>query len=432
MTFQKVLVIGSGGREHTLAWSLARSPQVGRVYLAPGNAGTVWEATDGLAETSNVPITVDDFPGLIAFARDENIDLTVVGPEVPLVAGIADEFTAAGLLVFGPSKAAAQLEGSKAFANDFMKKHGIPSADYRTFTEFEEAQKYLEEASRPVVIKASGLAAGKGVIVLDSLDELRQALRQIMQDRIFGEAGDTVVIEERLSGPEVSLLAFSDGKTVVPMLPARDHKRANDNDEGPNTGGMGCYTPVPDVSAADIEHITKTILQPTVDGMRKQGTPYSGVLYAGLMKTADGFKIIEFNCRFGDPETQVILPLLESDLFEIAKACAEGRLDEVDIRWNDGGCATVVLASPGYPGSYPKGLPISGLDKAAQHEGVTVFHAGTAFDGSGQLVTNGGRVLNVSAEGSDLPEALRRAYSAIDDIHFDGMHFRRDIGKNYA
>ncbi|MBN1427010.1 MAG: phosphoribosylamine--glycine ligase [Anaerolineae bacterium] len=429
---QKVLVIGSGGREHALAWALARSSRVERVYVAPGNAGTVWASSDGLAESRNVPVSVDDFPGLIALAKTENIALTIVGPEVPLAAGIADAFTEAGLPVFGPSKAAAQLEASKAFAKDFMKKHGIPTGDYRTFTSFEQADKYLSEVSGPVVLKASGLAAGKGVIVLDNLDKLRQALRRMMQDKVFGEAGDTVIIEERLSGPEVSVLAFSDGKTIVPMPPARDHKRAFDNDEGPNTGGMGCYTPVPDVSQAEIDEIKRTILQPTIDGMREQGTPYSGVLYAGLMRTTEGFKVIEFNCRFGDPETQVILPLLESDLFDIAKACAEERLNEIDIRWKKGACATVVLASPGYPDQYPKGLSISGLDKAALHKSVSVFHAGTAIDGNGLPITGGGRVLNVSAVGSDLPEALKRAYNAIEDIHFDGMHFRRDIGKNYA
>jgi phosphoribosylamine--glycine ligase len=415
-----------------LAWKLARSPQVARVTVAPGNAGTVWASSDGVAETRNAPIGVDNFAGLIDLVRTEGISFTFVGPEMPLADGIVDAFTAAGLLAFGPSRAAAQLEASKAFSKDFMKKHGIPTADHRTFTSYEQADKYLDEVDKPVVIKASGLAAGKGVIVTDTVDEARRALRQMMQEKVFGRAGDTVVIEERLSGPEVSVLAFSDGKTIVPMLPSRDHKRIRDNDEGPNTGGMGAYSPVPDVSASQIDQIKRTVLQPTIDGMREQGTPYVGVLYAGLMKTADGLKVIEFNCRFGDPETQVVLPLLESDLFAIAKACVEGRLDQIDIRWNQGACATVVLASPGYPDHYPKGLPISGLDKAAQHAGVSVFHAGTAVDGSGQAVTSGGRVLNVSAVGSDLPEALRRAYGAVEDIHFEGMHFRRDIGKSYA
>lgn len=432
MASERVLVIGSGGREHALAWALARSAQVERVTVAPGNAGTVWAPGDGVAESRNAPISVDDFSGLIDLVRAEDITFTVVGPEVPLAAGVVDAFTAADLAAFGPSKAAAQLEASKAFAKDFMKKHSIPSADYRTFTSFEQAERYLDEVGGPVVIKASGLAAGKGVIVTDTVDEARRALRQTMQDKIFGGAGDTVVIEERISGPEVSVLAFSDGKTIVPMPPARDHKRVRDNDEGPNTGGMGCYTPVPDVSQAEIEEIERTILQPTIDGMHEQGIPYIGVLYAGLMKTAGGFKVIEFNCRFGDPEAQVILPLLESDLFEVAKACVEGRLAKMDIRWSRGACATVALAAPGYPDQYPKGLQISGLDKAAQHEGVSVFHAGTALDGSGQVITSGGRVLNVSAVGSDLPEALHRAYAAVEDIHFDGMHFRRDIGKSYA
>jgi phosphoribosylamine--glycine ligase len=432
MASERVLVIGSGGREHALAWALARSPQVERVTVAPGSAGTVWASSHGAAESCNSPVSVDDFPRLIDLVRAEGITFTVIGPEVPLAAGVVDAFTAAGLPAFGPSKAAAQLEASKAFSKDFMQKHGIRTADYRSFTSFEQADKYLDEVDGPVVIKASGLAAGKGVIVTNTVDEARRALRQTMQDKIFGGAGNTVVIEERMSGPEVSVLAFSDGKTVVPMPPARDHKRIRDNDEGPNTGGMGAYAPVPDVSQADIEAIKRTVLQPTIDGMREQGMPYVGVLYAGLMKTAAGFKVIEFNCRFGDPETQVILPLLESDLFDITKACAEGRLDQIDIRWRAGACATVVLASPGYPEQYPKGLPISGLDKAAQHAGVSVFHAGTAHDGAEQVVTSGGRVLDVSAVGHDLPEALRRAYDAVEDIHFDGMHFRRDIGKNYA
>lgn len=432
MARERVLVIGSGGREHALARSLACSPRVERVYAAPGNAGTVWASSSGLAESRNVAISANDFHGLIALVRAERIALTIVGPEVPLAAGIVDAFTDAGLPVFGPSKAAAQLEASKAFAKDFMKKHGIPTADYHTFTSFEQAEGYLDEVDTPVVIKASGLAAGKGVMVTNTVEEARRALRQTMQDRIFGASGDTVIIEERISGPEVSVLAFSDGQTVVPMPPARDHKRIRDNDEGPNTGGMGAYCPVPDVSQAEIDEIERIILQPTIDGMREQGTPYSGVLYAGLMKTADGFKVIEFNCRFGDPETQVILPLLETDLFEITRACAEGRLDQIDIRWKQGACATVVLSAPGYPDQYPKGLPISGLDKVAQHKDISVFHAGTAVDGSGQIVSSGGRVLNVSATGNELSEALHRAYSAIEEIRFDGMHFRRDIGKNYA
>jgi phosphoribosylamine--glycine ligase len=432
MAREQVLVIGSGGREHALAWALARSPQISRVTVAPGNAGTIWASRDGVAESRNVAVRPDDFPGLIDLARQERFALTVVGPEVPLAAGIVDAFAAAGLAVFGPSRVAAQLESSKAFAKEFMKQHAIPTADYRSFTDFEQASQYLDQLGGPVVIKASGLAAGKGVIVTDTVEEARRALHQTMQEKVFGDAGDTVIVEERLSGPEVSVLAFSDGKTVIPMPPARDHKRIRDNDQGPNTGGMGAYCPVPDVSQAEIDEIKRTILQPTVDGMRDQGMPYSGVLYAGLMRTAGGFKVIEFNCRFGDPETQVILPLLETDLFEITRACAEGRLDQLDIRWRKGACATVVLSAPGYPDQYPKGLPITGLDQATQREGVSVFHAGTAIDEAGQVVSSGGRVLNISAIGGDLPEALRRAYAAVDDVHFDGVHFRRDIGKNYA
>jgi len=434
MNPKNVLIIGSGGREHALAWALARSPQVAQVFVAPGNAGTNWPANPepaGLqpcAASTNVPVAVDDFPALIDFATRKHIDLTVVGPEVPLVLGIVDAFQEAGLPVFGPVQTAAQLEGSKQFAKDFMAKNGIPTADYRVFTEYDAALEYAQSKGGPLVVKASGLAAGKGVLVCDTLEEVEAALFKVLAQRAFGSAGDLVVLEECLVGPEVSLLAFSDGKTVIPMPPVRDHKRAYDNDQGPNTGGMGVFTHPPDVSAEDIEEIVQTVLQPAVDGMAAQGTPYVGVLYAGMIDTPTGWQTLEFNCRFGDPETQVILPLLETDLFEILLACIEGRLNDITVDWKTGACASVVLASPGYPADYPKRLPIFGLENLAQQESVLAFHAGTARQGD-QIVTAGGRVLGITALGSDLPTAIDNAYEAISAVHFEDMHYRRDIGR---
>ncbi len=433
---QTVLVIGSGGREHTLAWSLARSPQVGQVYVAPGNGGTEWPANpaaEGLqprAAAANVPISVDDLSGLVDFARQKNVDLTIVGPEAPLAAGIVDLFQEAGLRVCGPNRQAAQLEASKAFANDFMRRHNIPTGGYAVFDDYQAAGDYLRQVDYRVVVKADGLAAGKGVLICDDIDQAQAALQTIMIERAFGAAGDKVVIEERLEGPEISILAWCDGQTVVPIIPARDHKRVFDDDQGPNTGGMGAYTPAPDIEPALVENVMQTVLQPAVDGMAAQGTPYIGVLYAGLMLTADGPKVLEFNCRFGDPETQAELPLLETDLLEIFWACIEGRLDQVDVRWRSGSCATIVMSSPGYPGSYPKGLPITGLDKAAELENVVVFHAGTAQSEEG-VVTAGGRVLAVSALGDNLAAALSRAYTGVEQIQFEGAHYRRDIGRGY-
>jgi phosphoribosylamine--glycine ligase len=428
----KVLIIGSGGREHALAWALARLPRVGQIYVAPGNGGTEWPAVTDRAASTNVDLAPDDLSALITFAQQEEIGLTVVGPEAPLADGLVDAFQAEGLPIFGPSQAAAQLEASKAFAKQFMARHNIPTAAYRSFDDYKAARAYLEEISEPVVVKASGLAAGKGVILCDNRFEAEVALRQIMVERAFGPAGDQVVIEERISGPELSVLAFCDGRTVVAMPPARDHKRVYDQDQGPNTGGMGAYAPVPGLEPALVEEIKRTVLQPAVDGLAAQGAPYVGVLYAGLMLTAEGPKVLEFNCRFGDPETQVILPLLAGDLAEIMLACIEGRLAEVDITWRPDSCATVVMASEGYPGPYPKGRPITGLDvdqnPLAQAEKVMVFHAGTARR-DGRLVTAGGRVLAVSALGPDLEAALERAYAAVETIHFAGGHYRRDIGR---
>jgi phosphoribosylamine--glycine ligase/phosphoribosylformylglycinamidine cyclo-ligase len=415
----KVLVIGSGGREHALAWKIAQSPRLTRLFVAPGNGGT----------GENVPIPVGDSDRLVAFAKEAQVDLTVVGPEAPLAEGLVDRFQAEGLRIFGPVRAAARLESSKAFAKAFMTRHGIPTARYAAFSEYYAAVRHLLAVDYPVVIKASGLAAGKGVIVPTSLEEAEDALRQIMVERVFGAAGDEVVIEERLTGVEASLLAFCDGKTIVPMPPAQDHKRLLEGDRGPNTGGMGAFAPSPACPPALVAQIARTILQPAVDGLRAEGTPYVGVLYAGLMLTTDGPNVLEFNCRFGDPETQAILPLLDSDLLDILEACVEGRLSEVDVRWREGACACIVLASGGYPHRYEKGHPITGLDAAAALPGVALFHAGTRREATGQLLTDGGRVLGVTAVGDSLEQALARAYAAAAQIQFKDMHYRRDIGR---
>lgn len=417
MTKLRVLIIGSGGREHALAWKLAQSPRVEQIFVAPGNAGTAVLA-------QNLPIAADDIDRLALWAREERVNLTVVGPELPLALGIVDSFRLARLPIFGPTQAAAQLEASKAFAKRFMQEVGIPTAVSATFTEYDKAAAFLPDG--PSVIKASGLAAGKGVIVCDNRAQAETALRQMMVEREFGAAGDEVVIEERLTGLEVSLLAFCDGKTAVALPPARDHKRAYDGDQGPNTGGMGVYAPPPDVDAALVDEIMRTVIQPAVDGMARRGTPYVGVLYAGLMLTPAGPKVLEFNCRFGDPETQAILPLLDGDLAEIMLACIEGRLTPEMVRVRPGACATVVMAAPGYPGAYAKGLPISGLD--AVPPDVLVFHAGTK-NHNGQVVSDGGRVLCVSGRGGDLTTAVARAYAGVSALHFAGAHYRKDIGR---
>lgn len=413
-----VLVVGSGGREHALAWKLAQSPQVEKIYVAPGNAGTGRSA-------ENVPLAENDFDGLIAFAQGNGIGLTVIGPEIPLAAGIVDRFQAAGLPVFGPTQAAAQLEASKAFAKAFMQEMGIPTARAAVFSDYEEAREYVAQHPGPVVIKASGLAAGKGVIVCDDTAQAAAALQQMMLDRAFGAAGDEVLIEERLSGPELSLLVLTDGATAVPLPAARDHKRIDDGDKGANTGGMGAYAPPPDVDQPLIDKIMATIIEPTIQGMAARGVPYRGVLYAGLMLTAAGPKVIEFNCRFGDPETQAVLPLLAGDLAEIMLACIEGRLSPQMVRFHEGACATVVMAAPGYPASYRKGLPVTGLE--AVPEDVMVFQAGTAVQDDG-IVTSGGRVLAVSARAAALPTAVSQAYAGVAKIHFANAHYRKDIG----
>jgi phosphoribosylamine--glycine ligase / phosphoribosylformylglycinamidine cyclo-ligase len=424
----KVLIVGSGGREHCLAWKIAQSPCVEHVYVAPGNGGTAWAGVPGrIAPARNVPVDAMDVDRLLDLCREEQIDLTVVGPEAPLVAGLVDAFQAAGRRVFGPTRAAAQLEGSKSFAKQFMLDHNLPTGQAKSFARYDAALAYLRQVGAPIVVKADGLAAGKGVTVCATIERAETALREAMLDRAFGDAGSEVLIEECLTGQEVSLLAFCDGRTVAPMVVAQDHKAAYDGDRGPNTGGMGCYAPAPLMTPDLIDQITREVLQPTVDGMRAQGMPYAGVLYAGLMLTADGPQLLEFNCRFGDPEAQVILPLLDTDLVDVIAACVDGRLDEIDVRWRDGSAACVVVASGGYPEQYEKGKPIDGLEDAARLPDVTVFHAGTRREDD-RVLTNGGRVLGVTATAPALEGALDKAYAGIRSIHFERMMVRTDIG----
>jgi phosphoribosylamine---glycine ligase len=412
-----VLVIGGGGREHAIVWKLAQSPKVKKIFCAPGNGGTAQ-----LAE--NVPIPVDDFAALAQFAKDEGVDLTVVGPEDPLLGGIVDFFTERGLPIFGPTAQAAKIEGSKSFAKHLMKRYGIPTARYESFLDYESALAYVREQGAPIVVKADGLAAGKGVVVAETLEAAETALYRIMKEGVFGQAGARVVIEECMRGEELSLLSFVDGETVKPMVTSQDHKRVFDGDKGPNTGGMGTYAPVPHMSAELVEQIVETIVKPMARGMAQDGIPFRGVLYTGLMITDEGPKVVEFNARFGDPETQVILPLLETDLVDICTATIQGELAAVDVRWKQESAVCVVMAAPGYPGDYPKGQPISGLDKTG--ESVTVFHAGTKQTEEG-IVTSGGRVLGVTGTGRTLEEARDRAYAAVDRIRFEGAHYRRDI-----
>ncbi len=419
----KIMIIGSGGREHALAWKLAQSKRVTRVIVVPGNGGT-----DILQKKiSAFSPTVEGIEGFLDFALKASIDLTVVGPEMPLAEGIVDKFQAHGLKIWGPSGAAAQIEASKAFAKAFMQRHHIPSGNYAVFSDFMAARQYLYKQPAPVVIKASGLAAGKGVIIPESIHEAEEGLRQVMVERRFGVAGDEVIIEEQLTGPEVSVLAFCDGQTVIPMPPAQDHKRVFNQDFGPNTGGMGAYTPAPICPPDLLNQIVTTVLQPTIDGLRAEGNPFVGILYAGLMLTPNGLRVLEYNCRFGDPETQAILPLLKTDLLDIIEHSLNGTLSSLKVTWQPGFAATVVLASGGYPGKYDTGKPISGLGEVAQLEDVLVFHAGTKLR-EGQVVTAGGRVLNVTGLGTDLRQALNKAYQAIKLIRFDKMHYRTDIG----
>jgi len=412
-----VLVIGGGAREHTLVWKISQSPRVQEIYGAPGNAGT------GLI-AKNLDIRSTDLQALAQAAQERKIDLTVVGPEAPLAAGIVDLFESHGIATFGPTQEAAKIESSKVFAKKLMQKYGIPCALSKNFSSFEEAKDYVRSQKTPIVVKADGLAAGKGSIMASTIDDAVKALSEIMQERIFGEAGDQVLIEECLVGKEVSLLAFTDSKTVVPMVPACDYKRVADGDQGPNTGGMGSYSPPGFFDEKMVDRVRATILEPTVRAMAEEGKPYRGVLYAGLMVTEEGPKALEFNARFGDPENQVMLPRLESDLVDIMLAVIEGRLDKIEVKWSDEACVGVVMASGGYPGSYQTGFPIEGLDRI--DEDVLVFHAGTKAR-EGKIFTDGGRVLTVAATGKTMAEAREKVYSNIPRIHFEGCHYRKDI-----
>ena len=416
----KVLLVGSGGREHAIVWKLKQSPKIDKIYCAPGNAGIAQDA-------QCVPIGAMEIDKLVSFAKEEGIDFTIIGMDDPLVAGVVDAFEAEGLKVFGPRKNAAIIEGSKAFSKDLMKKYGIPTAKYETFDSYDAAKEYVSKQEMPIVIKADGLALGKGVLICQSLQEAYDALDEIMVDKKFGASGSKVVIEEFLTGPEVSVLSFCDGKTVVPMVSAQDHKRAYDNDEGLNTGGMGTFSPSRIYTPESNEECMKTIFQPTVDAMAKEGRKFVGVLYFGLMLTKDGMKVIEYNARFGDPETQVILPRLKTDLLEIMEACVEGNLDKIDIKWHDNAAVCVVLASGGYPVEYKKGYEITGLDEVAKRKDIVVFHAGTA-EKDGKFVTNGGRVLGITGIGKDLDEAIKIAYEGVEMVDFKDKHFRHDIG----
>jgi len=417
-----VLVIGSGGREHALAWKIAESPLVEKVYGAPGNPGI-----DRLEKGACINVGVNDFEALDTYIEAEGIDLTVVGPEVPLVHGIVDFLEERGKRVFGPSKKAAQLEGSKSFAKEFMARHGIPTAESRTFDDLQEALAYVRSQPAPIVIKADGLAAGKGVTVAVSQAEAEAAIYAAMAEGAFGEAGARVVVEEYLTGEEASILAFCDGRTVKPLASSQDHKPVGENDEGPNTGGMGAYSPAPVVTDALMEEIVWDVLVPTSAGMAKEGMPYKGILYAGLMITGNGPKVIEYNVRFGDPETQAILPRMETDLVPALLACCNGTLDSCEIRYSPRPCVSVVMASEGYPGVYAKAKEITGVDEAEALEDVAVFAAGVKRKGD-QLFSSGGRVLNVTALGNTQRAAMEKAYQAVSCIHFEGAFYRRDIG----
>lgn len=415
----KILVVGSGGREHALCWALSKSPKVSKIYCTPGNGGIA-----SIAEC--VDIKADDIIPLVDFALAQKIDLTVVGPEVPLAAGIVDLFEEEGLKIFGPSMAAARLEGSKAYAKSFMKRNDIPTARYAAFTDLSAALVALNDFPLPVVVKADGLAAGKGVMICSTKIEAENALKSIMAEKVFKDAGNKVVIEEFLAGEEASILAVADGKDFILLESSQDHKRIFDNDEGPNTGGMGAYSPAPIVTAKLARQIAKDIISPVIAGMAEEESPFKGILYAGVMITKDGPRVLEFNVRFGDPETQAILPRLKTDLLDVILASVEGRLAGMKLEWVDDACVSVVMASGGYPGNYSTGLEIHGLDQVP--EGAVVFHAGTKKDGE-KVVTSGGRVLGVTAPGKDIAEAIRNAYAAVEKISFDGAQFRKDIGK---
>ena len=414
----KVLVIGSGGREHALCWKIAQRPDT-EVYVAPGNIGMLDVAT-------LVQIKVDNIPALVDFAKAEAIDLTVVGPELPLTLGIVDAFQEAGLACFGPNKAAAKLEGSKAFSKALMKKYNIPTAAFDTFTDVDKAKAFVNEIGVPCVVKADGLAAGKGVIICMTREEADKAIEDMLNDHAFGDASTTIVIEEYMVGPEVSVLSFADGTPVLPMVSAQDHKRIFDGDKGPNTGGMGAYSPAPVYTEALSEEVNRTIIEPTIAAMAAEGTPFSGILYTGLMLTEKGPRVLEYNVRFGDPETQPIMVRMKSDIVALFQACIDGTLDQAALEWYDEAAVCVIMASGGYPASSEKGVVIDGLDDIDADEAI-VFHSGTA-EKDGHIVTNGGRVLGVTAKDTTIKGAIDKAYAAVEKIHFDHMQFRRDIG----
>ncbi len=417
-----VLIIGGGGREHALGWKVAQNPQVENIFVAPGNAGTALEP-----KLTNVAIQVEEIDKLVAFAKDNGVELTIVGPEAPLVIGVVDAFRQAGLKIFGPTQAAAQLEGSKAFTKDFLARHNIPTAAYANFTEIEPALEYVRAQGAPIVVKADGLAAGKGVIVAMTLEEAEDAIKDMLAGNAFGDAGSRVVIEEFLDGEEASFIVMVDGKNVLPMATSQDHKRVGDKDTGPNTGGMGAYSPAPVVTQEIHDRIMQEVIYPTVNGMAQEGHPYTGFLYAGLMIDKDGTpKVIEYNCRFGDPETQPIMMRMQSDLVELCLTAIDGKLDQAESKWDPRASIGIVLAAGGYPGDYRKGDVISGLP-STETEGEKVFHAGTN-EKDGQVVTNGGRVLCATALGNTVLEAQQRAYALTKQISWDGVFYRSDIG----
>ncbi|MCI5711523.1 MAG: phosphoribosylamine--glycine ligase [Lachnospiraceae bacterium] len=418
----KVLVVGSGGREHAIVTSVAKSPRVDKIYCAPGNAGIA-------AVAECVPIGAMEFDKLVAFAKEKEIDFTIIGMDDPLVGGIVDVFEAEGLKVFGPNKKAAILEGSKAFSKDLMKKYKIPTAAYENFTDSKAALAYLETAKFPIVLKADGLALGKGVLICNTLEEAKAGVKEIMEDKKFGASGNTMVVEEFMTGREVSVLSFVDGKTIKIMSSAQDHKRAKDGDQGLNTGGMGNFSPSPFYTKEVDEFCQKYIYQATVDAMAKEGRPFKGVIFFGLMLTEDGPKVLEYNARFGDPEAQVVLPRMKNDIIDVMEACVDGKLDTIDLQFEDNAAVCVVLASDGYPVSYEKGFEITGLHNFDNKEGYYCFHAGTKFDDNGKIVTNGGRVLGVTAKGATLKEARANAYEATEWVDFANKYMRHDIGK---
>ena len=416
-----ILVIGGGGREHAIVRKLKESPRTGKLYCAPGNGGIAKDA-------ECVAISAMDIPAVVAFAKEKKIDLVFVAPDDPLAAGMVDALEKEGIAAFGPRANAAVIEASKVFSKDLMKRYGIPTAQYEVFSDPAEAVAWIEKNNRfPIVVKADGLALGKGVLICSDLEAAKDAVKEIMEDKVFGASGSRVVVEEFLTGPEVSVLAFTDGHCVKPMVSSKDHKRALDNDEGLNTGGMGTISPNPYYTDAIAEECMNTIFLPTIEAMKREGRPFKGCLYFGLMITPDGPKVIEYNARFGDPETQVVLPRLKTDFVDIVMAVVEERLAELPIEWSDEACACVVMASGGSPGHYETGIPIEGLDENGPVDGAVVYHAGTALR-DGKFVTNGGRVLGVTATGETLPEALKKAYEAVGRIHWEGVHFRHDIG----